>query len=102
MNRAKAKRPDNKARSTIGIVLGLVLMGIFICELLVYTWCRVQYTQVGYEISLATAEQARMMAVKKELLVELSRLKSPERLAGIAETSMKLRMPSSRQMMVVE
>ena len=37
-----------------------------------------------------------------KLQVELARLKSPERLTGIAETSMGLRMPSSRQVVVVE
>jgi cell division protein FtsL len=102
MNRATSKKPAKKARSAGGIVLGFVLMGCFICELLVYTWCRVQYTRVGYEISRAREEQARLMTVQKELQVELARLSSPERLAGIAETSMGLRMPSSRQMMVVE
>jgi len=83
------------------MTVGLCLMGIFIGELLVYTWSRVQYTRVGYDISRASTEQARMMAVKEELKVELARLKSPERLTQIAETS-GLKMPTSRQMMVVE
>ena len=102
MNRTNAKKPKKKTRSAVGISLGLVLMGIFICELLVYTWCRVQYTRIGYEISHAADKKVRLIAVQKELQVELARLKSPERLAGIAEASMGLRMPSSRQMMVVE
>ncbi len=102
MNRAASKRPVKKARSATGIALGLVMMGFFICELLVYTWCRVQYTRVGYEISQARKEQTRLIAVQKELQVELARLKSPERLAGISGTSMGLKMPSSRQMVVVE
>lgn len=89
-------------RSSGVIVLGLVIMSFFIFELLAISWCRVQYTQVGYEISRATREQNQYAAVQKKLEVELARLKSPERLAGIAEESMGLRMPSSRQMVVVE
>jgi hypothetical protein len=102
MSRATSKRPAKKGRSAGGIVLGFVMMALFICELFVYTWCRVQYTQVGYEISRARKEQVRLKAVKKELTLELARLSSPERLAGIVETSMGLEMPSSRQMVVIE
>jgi cell division protein FtsL len=102
MNREKGKSSEKKTRNTGLIALGVVLMVFFICELLVYTWCRVQYTQVGYEISRATQEQTRLMAVQEELQLERARLKSPERLKRIAETSMGLKMPSSRQMVVVE
>jgi cell division protein FtsL len=84
------------------MTLGLVLMGLFIGELLVYTWCRVQYTRSGYDISRAVKVQKRLMKVQEELQVELARLKSPERLARIAETSMGLQRPTSRQMVVVE
>lgn len=100
--RTTGKGPGKKGQSSGGIVLGLVLMAIFICELLGYTWCRVQYTGVGYEITRATEEQARLKVVRKALKVELARLKSPERLAGIAETSIGLNMPTSRQIVVIE
>ena len=102
MSRKPIKNGGKKARPVGAMTLGLVLMGIFIGELLVYTWCRVQYTRVGYDISRATQEQTRRMAVQKELQVELARLKSPERLARIAETSMGLKTPTSRQMVGVE
>jgi cell division protein FtsL len=84
------------------MTLGLLLMGVFIGELLIYTWCRVQYTRVGYDISRATQEQAQRMAVQNELQLELARLKSPERLKRIAETSMELEMPTSKKMVVME
>ena len=77
-------------------------MGIFLCELLAYTWCRVQCTQVGYEISRAAREEAQLAVVQKKLQVELASLKSPERLANIAEAYMDLKMPSSRQRVVIE
>jgi cell division protein FtsL len=101
----KRKPGKNSGRKTwpIGAMsLGILLMGIFIGELLVYTWSRVQYTQAGYDISRAVREQQRLLAVQEELKVELARLKSPERLARIAESSMGLKRPTSRQMVVVE
>lgn len=82
--------------------LGIMLMTIFIGELLVYTWSRVQYTQAGYDISRAVREQERLRAVKEELELERARLLSPERLTRIAETSMGLSRPTNRQMVVVE
>jgi len=102
MARKAVKKPGAKMRSPGAIVLGLILMGLFIGELLAVSWCRVQYTQVGYEIARATREQTQLTAAKKKLQVELARLKSPERLAGIANASIGLEMPSSRQMVVIE
>jgi cell division protein FtsL len=102
MNRKPGKNREHKTWSIGAMSLGLLLMGIFIGELLVYTWSRVQYTRTGYDISRAVREQQQFLAVQKELQVELARLKSPERLARIAETSMELKMPTSRQMVVVE
>jgi cell division protein FtsL len=102
MKRKSGKKGGRKTWSIGAMSMGLLLMGIFIGELLVYTWSRVQYTRTGYDISRAVREQQQLMAVQKELQVELARLKSPERLSRIAETSMGLKMPTSRQMVVVE
>ena len=102
MAREAEKRTGKEVRSSKGVTLALVLMGIFLCELLAYTWCRVQYTRVGYQISRAIGEQSQLTAVQKRLQVELARLKSPERLANIAETYMDLKMPSPRQMVIIE
>ena len=98
-----AKEAENKTPwSAKWIALPLILMGIFLCEMLIYTWCRVQCTQVGYEISRASGEQEKLTVVQKKLQVELARLKSPERLAKIAESYLGLKMPSSRQVVIIE
>jgi cell division protein FtsL len=102
MVREAKKRTSTKTRFTKGNALALVLMGVFLCELLAYTWCRVQCTGVGYEITRVVREQEQLAVVQKKLQVELARLKSPERLADIAKTYMDLKMPSSRQMVIVE
>ena len=96
------KRASKKTRSAKDNSLAFLLMGIFLCELLAYTWCRVQCTRVGYEISRVGGEQEQLAMVQKKLQVELARLKSPERLADIAKTYMNLKMPSSRQMVIIE
>ena len=102
MVRKAKKRTSTKTRSAKSNTLAFVLMLIFLCELLTYTWCRVQCTGVGYEISRAVREKEQLAVVQKKLQVELARLKSPERLAYIAKTHMGLKKQSSRQMVIIE
>lgn len=102
MARGEKKREDIEKRPSHGYILALVLMGIFFCELLAYTWCRVQCTGVGYEISRAAREREQLAEVQKKLQVELATLESPERLAYFAQKYMDLKKPSSRQMVIVE
>jgi cell division protein FtsL len=79
----------------------IILMSIFIGELLVYTWCRVQFVKVGYEISQATDTYQQLITNQNNLKVELARLKSPERIAKIAMEKLGLSMPTPEQMIVL-
>jgi hypothetical protein len=79
--------------------LWALVMGIFIIELLVYTWFRVQCTQIGYEINRATETQKRQIALQNNLKIELARLKSPERMVKIATDNLNLVMPQPEQIM---
>jgi len=54
-------------------------------ELLVYTWVRVQWFQVGYEISNLTKEQQHLNELQANLKVELARLRAPQRIIRIAQ-----------------
>ena len=74
-----------------------VLMAIFITELLLYTWFRVQCTQIGYETSRAMETQQRQMMLQHSLKIELARLKSPERIVKIARDRFGLAMPQAKQ-----
>ncbi len=76
-------------------------MGFFIGELLFYTWCRVQYVQVKYEISKATQRQQRLVALQDNLRIELANLKSPRRIATIARKQLGLMTPTSKQMIPI-
>ena len=83
------------------LVLWLVLMGLFIGELLFYTWCRVQCVQVKYEISRATQRQQRLVALQDNLKIELANLKSPQRIATIAREQLGLITPTTKQMIPI-
>ena len=72
-------------------------MMLFIGELLFYTWCRVQCTRTGYEISQATERHAALLALQNKLKIELARLKSPERLERIAKEQLGLGSPKAGQ-----
>ena len=77
---------------TIGLVYG---------ELLVYTWSRLQCIQVGYEISAETEKHAERIAVQKNLRIELARLRSPKRIAKIAQEYLGLVPPSPEQIISI-
>ncbi len=73
---------------------------VFMAELLVYTWCRVQYVRTGYEVTEATKENHRLMELHRKLKVEEARLRSPERIMRIAGQR-GLVMPDSKQVVVI-
>ena len=91
----RVKRPQQLQHTG----LWALVMVIFIAELLVYTWFRVQCTQVGYEINRATETHKRQIALQNSLKIELARLKSPERIVRIATDNLKLVMPQPEQIM---
>ena len=88
-------------RSLKSMGLWGALMAIFIAELLVYTWCRVQSTQVGYEITRAAAIQQERMTLQNNLKIELARLKSPQRITKIARDHLGLVVPKPDQTIVM-
>jgi cell division protein FtsL len=83
------------------VALWLTLLCLFIAELLVYTWARVQCTRTGYEISSLTREQQRLGELQTSLKVELARLKAPQRITKIAQEKLGLTFPTARQVMVM-
>lgn len=97
MNRRKKKKVLN--RKLVALYLGL--MFVFIVELLFYTYCRVQSTQVSGEISRETARQRDLLSMRDSLKVELARLKSPQRIAKIAGEQFDLVLPNSNQIIVL-
>ena len=79
----------------------IVLLFVFIALLLVYTWCRIQCVQVGYEISEAVKINEKRIARNNDLKIEHACLKSPERIAKKAKENLGLIMPTAKQIIVI-
>ena len=99
---AKAKRKKKrKQRNPMVTVAWFLLMFAFIAELLFYTWCRVQYVRVNYEIQAQTTRARKLSAMQDNLKIELARLKSPQRISKIARTQLGLVTPSPKQTIIL-
>ncbi len=96
---AENVRKGTRARQQTGI--WLILMLFFIVELFFYTWCRVQCIRTGYEISREARRHQNLITLQNNLRIELARLRSPERIAKIAEQKLGLVMPTSEQMIII-
>jgi cell division protein FtsL len=79
----------------------IVFMTVFIAELFLYTWCRVNCIGVGYEISKETQKQHELVALQTNLKIELASLKSPERIAKIAKNQFGLVTPTQKQTVII-
>jgi cell division protein FtsL len=91
-------KTNKKPRSAM--TLWVLLIVVFMAELLVYSWCRVQYVHTGYEITEARQKGQVLIALQDELKVEEAHLRSPERIRDIAEKR-GLRIPDPRRVFVM-
>ena len=73
----------------------------FLAELFFYTWCRVQVIQAGYDISEGARHRQHLLALQRNLNVELAHLKSPKRIGTIAREQLGLFKPGPKQVIVV-
>ena len=97
MNRKSVKR-----KSKLNMLhIWIAIMSLFIAELLVYTWCRVQFVGIGYEISAGAHRQEELKNLHNSLKVELAVLKSPARIADIAKNQLGLVTPTPQQTIVM-
>lgn len=86
-----------KQRNPRMIMTWLVLMVVFLGELLFYTWCRVQYTKIKYDIARQAEIIQQLKTMQDNLKIELASLKSPQRIAKIAREQLGLISPSAQQ-----
>ena len=95
-----ANRPTpHRAQSMKTIWLAIML--VFIAELFAYTWCRVQNVRVGYEIAAETRAYEQQRTIRKNLAIELARLKAPNRIEALGR-QLGLAPPATRQIIVME
>ena len=95
------KKKNGQQRNPKVTIAWLVLMFAFIAELLFYTWCRVQYVRVKYEIQEQTTRIRKLSAMQDNLKIELARLKSPQRISKIAREQLGLVRPSPKQTIIL-
>ena len=95
------KKRGKQARDLKSIALWGAFLGVFIAELLFYTWCRVQSTQISYDISRARKTHREYLTMQNNLKIEIARLKSPERLQMIAQNKLGLSMPTPKQVILL-
>lgn len=79
----------------------IVFLAIFISELLLYAWCRIQCVGVGYDILNASRYHQELVSLQNNLKIELASLKSPDRIATIAKKQLGLAMPKPEQMIII-
>ena len=79
------------------VAFWILILLVFICQLLVYTWSRVQCVHIGYEISREMENHQKLIEIQNRLKIELARLRSPERISKIARSKLELVIPSPDQ-----
>ncbi len=94
----RTKNITRNVRLTGMLILFLVA---FISELLFYTWCRVQCTRLGYEISHEVKRHEQLSTLQNNLRIELAHLKSPDRVFSIAKQKLGLDMPKPEQFVTI-
>lgn len=98
MNRRKTTKRTSRPRR---VLIWTVLLVVFIAELLFYTWCRVQCTRIGYQITEADKTRQNLVTLQNQLKIELAHLKSPDRIETIARNRLGLIMPRPEQTVVI-
>jgi len=79
----------------------MIIMTVIICELLAYTWSRVQCVKVGYEITRVSQVHEKQVALRKAMEIELALLTSPSRIVRQAQERLGLVRPSPEQVIIV-
>lgn len=79
----------------------LAIMLVFIVELFAYTWSRVQCVRMGYEIATQSRSYEQQRTIRKNLAIELARLKAPKRIEALGR-QLGLTPPATRQIVVME
>ncbi|VAW36052.1 hypothetical protein MNBD_DELTA02-340 [hydrothermal vent metagenome] len=62
----------------------LLVAALVVFVVLLYLWCRLTYVNLGYEMSSFSETRMVELEQNKRLRLELSKLKSPERIEKIA------------------
>lgn len=83
-------------QASVSYLLLFVMAAVLACGGFIYhLQLRFEGVRLGYATSRARAEQARLVAEQRELRLELSSLKSPERIEAEAREKLSMKMPEN-------
>ena len=66
-----------------------------------YVWCQTQVLNLGYRLSEAHRQHAKLADENKKLHLEMARLRAPERLEQIALRQLGLKHPDKDQIVLL-
>ncbi len=96
-------RPKRKggriSKKTSRYIMLLILIFLSCC--MIYIWSSSKKIQLGYEISKLKRKEAELLEINRELKLEISVLKSPQRLERIAKERFGLKHPEPDQIIVL-
>ena len=81
-------------------IMWTIFISVLFAEIFTYTWCRVQCTATGYDISDILDNYRELTALKNRLNIEMATLKSLERIGAIAKEYYELAPPTQKQIIL--
>jgi cell division protein FtsL len=82
-------------------VVWVAVLVACIFEIYFYTWFTVQCRRLKLEIGRLEKQEISLTAEKKDLRIEIVRLKSPARITGIARDELGMIIPGTDQVMEI-
>lgn len=84
-------------------LIKLLLLVIYTVVLsLFYIWSRVQIVQIGYELNERTSELQATLEENKRLKMELSLMRSPDRVGGFAMEKLNMISPGQDKLIEIK
>jgi cell division protein FtsL len=84
------------------VLFAVALIPILAIGLLFYIWLQVKVVGLGYEISKAQKQKKELVEINKQLRIQWSSLKSPDRIERIALNQLGLRPPDRGQIEMLQ
>jgi cell division protein FtsL len=97
----RREKPDRGKRFSRPVRYLIILLCLFLPTAFGYVWLRVRIIQISYDIAAEQKQKLALMEINKKLRIQLSNLKSPERIEKIALTQLGLRPPQKGQIEIL-
>jgi len=98
----KAKRSGRGRWLGNRVLLGLVALVLWtMASGFAYVWCQTQVVNLGYRLSEAHRQHAKLADENKKLHLEMARLRAPERVEQIALRQLGLKHPDKDQIVLL-